>query len=243
MFPEICRIGPVAVYSYGLMLVVAFLTGVWLACRRAAEEGIKKDLVFNLSFTVFLAGIAGARIFYIAENINYYFKNPLEVVMLQHGGLSWFGGLIAGSAAAMLYLRGKGLPTYKLLDLIVPFLALAQAIGRIGCLLNGCCFGKPSAAGIYFPAHGAALIPTQAFSSILLLAIFIILRLLQERPHKSGQIFYLYLLLYSLKRFFIEFWRADNRILLWGLTLFQLLSIAVFFVSIVNIVRIARRKE
>jgi len=243
MFPEICRIGPFTVYSYGFMLVAAFLVGVYLASCQAQKEGLGKDLVFNLCFASFICGILGARIFYIAENLSYYVQNPLETIMLQHGGLAWFGGLLSGLAAAALYLRGKRLPAYKVLDIIVPFLALAQAIGRIGCLLNGCCFGRPSEAGLYFAVHGATLVPTQVYSTLLLLAIFIILRLFQDAPHKSGQIFYTYLLLYSLKRFFIEFWRADNRLIFSGLTLFQLMSIAIFAVSIIKLFLIAKRKE
>jgi phosphatidylglycerol:prolipoprotein diacylglycerol transferase len=158
--------------------------------------------------------------------------------MLQHGGMSWFGGLTLGGLCGLIYLKKKQLSVYKVLDLIVPFLALAQAIGRIGCLLNGCCFGKVSNFGIYFPLHQATLIPTQLYSSLLLLLIFIILRFLQERPHQPGQILFTYLLLYSLKRFFIEFFRADNPRVFGGLTLFQLISIAIFCLAVYKFISI-----
>jgi len=92
MYPEICRIGPFTVYSYGLMLVVAFAVSSFLAGRQAKREGIDPEKIFNLSLVVFIFGVIGARIFYVAENIGYYAKNPLESIMLQHGGLSWFGG-------------------------------------------------------------------------------------------------------------------------------------------------------
>jgi phosphatidylglycerol:prolipoprotein diacylglycerol transferase len=243
MYPEICKIGLFTIYSYGLMLLLAFGAGSLLAGIQAKRENINPDLIFNFAFISFISGIIGARIFYIVENSGYYIKNPLEMVMLQHGGLSWFGGLIAGIIAGVAYLKNKNLPIYKVLDLIAPFLALAQAIGRVGCLLNGCCYGKVSKFGIYFPVHEAVLIPTQIYSSLALIFIFIFLRLLQDRPHRGGQIVFTYLLLYSLKRFFIEFWRADNGIVWCGLTLFQLLSIAVFCLSFFKLVAIIKTKK
>lgn len=243
MYPEICRIGPFIIYSYGLMLIVAFLISSALATRAAVRNNFNPDVIFNLLFITFVSGLIGARSFYIIENLGYYIKRPLEIIMLAHGGLSWFGGLILAVLVGIAYLKNKNLPIYKVLDLIMPFVALGQAIGRIGCLLNACCFGKESGFGIYFPVHKAVLIPTQAYSSLLLVFIFIILRLLQDRPHKDGQIFFTYLLLYSVKRFFIEFWRADNEIILLGLTLFQLISIAIFCLSILKLIAIIKSRK
>lgn len=217
MHPEICRIGPFTIYSYGLMLVVAFIVASTLAGMQAKRQHIHQDAIFNFTLLVFISGIIGARIFFILENSGYYFSHPQEMVMLQHGGLSWFGGLILGNFFGVLYLKKKKLPIYKVLDLIVPFVALGQAIGRVGCLLNGCCFGK-------------TLIPIQIYSSLILTCIFIFLRFLQDRPHKEGRIFYMYLLLYSAKRFFVEFWRVDNEIIIFGLTLFQILSAAILLI-------------
>ena len=96
MFPIICAIGPFKIYSYGLMLAVSFLLAVTLAKIRAKKEGIDPELIFNFSFFSFIFGIVGARIFYVIENAGYYLREPLEILMLQYGGLSWFGGLIVG---------------------------------------------------------------------------------------------------------------------------------------------------
>ncbi|MDD4981037.1 MAG: prolipoprotein diacylglyceryl transferase [Candidatus Omnitrophica bacterium] len=243
MHPIICKIGPLSIYSYGLMLVLALLTGSSLASLRAKKEGIDPDIIFNFSFIVFIWGIIGARLFYIIENAGYYLKNPLEIIMLQRGGLSWFGGLILSIFCAALYLKKKRLAAYKVLDCIVPFVALGQAIGRIGCLLNGCCFGKISKFGIYFKEYDSILIPTQIYSAFILVLIFITLRFLQDKPHKEGKIFFSYLLLYSTKRFFIEFWRADNEIIFLGLTLFQLISIGVFCLAVWKLLLIKRVKK
>lgn len=243
MHPVICTIGPFSVYSYGFMLVVAFSVCSWLACQQAKRQNINPEIIFNLLFEVFIFGVIGARIFYVMENISYYFKNPLEIIMLQYGGLSWFGGLISGVISGAIYLRKKRLEIYKTLDLVIPYVALGQAFGRIGCLLNGCCFGKASAHGIYFEAHKLTLLPVQIYSSIMLFIIFIVLRLMQNKARLAGQIFFLYLLLYSIKRFFIEFLRADNPVIFFGLTLFQVLSILIFCASLIKIILISKRKK
>lgn len=242
MHPEICKIGPLTIYSYGLMLVIAFMVTTWLASAEAKRKGINPDIIFNLNFVILICGIIGARIFYISYNLDYYLRNPLEMIMLQKGGLAWFGGLTFGMISGIIYLRVKKLPVFKIADLLMPFVALAQAIGRLGCFLNGCCFGKESAYGIYFPSHGAILIPTQLYSAVLLVFIFISLRFLQKRPHQDGQIFFAYLLLYSAKRFFIEFWRGDSPTILFGLTLFQFISLAVFLAGAAGLLYIKIRK-
>jgi len=242
MYPEICKIGPLTIYSYGLMLAIAFATSSALLVLQTRRQNMNPDTIFNFAFIVFISGVIGARIFYIMTNVAYYLRNPLEIIMLQHGGLAWFGGLIAGIFSGALYLKSKRLPMYKVMDLVVPFVALGQAIGRIGCLLNGCCFGIESKFGIYFPVHKAILIPVQIYSALILIIIYIILRFLQDRPHREGEIFYMYLLLYSTKRFFIEFWRADTPPVFSGLTLFQLLSLSIFFFSLIKFILILRSK-
>lgn len=224
MYPVVCKIGLFTVYSYGLMLAVAFLVGSFLASKEAERQGIDSGVIFNLAFIVFISGIIGSRFLYIIQNLSYYLKNPLEMFMLQRGGLSWFGGLFLGIICASLYLKRQRLPIYKTLDLVIPFVALSQAIGRIGCLLNGCCFGL-------------TLIPTQVYSSLILIIIFVILRFLQARAHPAGEIFFVYLLLYSLKRFFLEFFRQNNEIIFFGLTLFQILSILTFVIGTIGLLR------
>jgi phosphatidylglycerol:prolipoprotein diacylglycerol transferase len=224
MHPVICKIGPFTVYSYGLMLAVAFFVGASLAARQARKENVDPDIIFNLCFISFISGVAGGRIFYVVENLSYYLKNPLHIFMLQEGGLAWFGGLITGVFCGILYLKAKKISVYKALDIVAPYLALAQAIGRIGCLLNGCCFGRTR-------------IPVQIYASLLLFSIFIALKFLQGRPHWQGKIFFSYLLLYSIKRFFIEFLRVDNPKVFLGLTLFQGLSIVIFCIAAYKLIR------
>lgn len=243
MHPIICVIGPFTVYAYGFMLAGAFLIGLTLASVQARKHNIHPEIIHNLSLIVFSSGVAGARILYIVQNLRYYARNPGEIIMLQYGGLSWFGGLACGIVSGAIYIKRRRLGLYKTMDLIMPFVALAQAIGRIGCFLNGCCFGKVSRFGVYFEAHKASLAPTQAYSSLLLIAIFIILRFIQEKPHREGTIFFLYLLLYSLKRFVIEFWRADHETILLGLSLFQIISVVIFCLSLLKLCLIKKSEK
>ncbi|MFH1441247.1 MAG: prolipoprotein diacylglyceryl transferase [Candidatus Omnitrophota bacterium] len=245
MFPIIFQIGPFKIYSYGFMLVIAFLVAARLVSSEAKRQAVNPEIIYNFLFIVFICGILGSRIFFIIENIKYYWVNPLEIIMLQNGGLSWFGGFILGSTCGVIYLKKKKLSVIKTLDLVMPYVALAQAIGRIGCLLNGCCYGKISSFGVYFPAHKHFLIPTQIYSSLLLLLIFVVLRIMQEKKRPVGEIFFMYLFLYAIKRFFIEFWRADNPVILWSLTLFQILSIIMFVTAFLAlmIIRIRVKKS
>ncbi|MCM8762760.1 MAG: prolipoprotein diacylglyceryl transferase [Candidatus Omnitrophica bacterium] len=235
MHPVIFSIGPIHIYAYGLLLVLAFFIATVLATLQARQRGINPELIWNLAFILTISGIIGARILYVLENLNFYLKNPLEIIILQHGGLSWFGGLALASIFGIRYLRKKQLAIYGILDLLVPYLALAQSIGRIGCFLNGCCYGRESIWGVYFPVHNKVLLPTQIYSSLILLLIFIILRLLSSKSLPGGFIFYTYLILYSVKRFFIEFLRADNRPFIWGLSLFQIICLFLFIFSLIKL--------
>ncbi|MFH1191559.1 MAG: prolipoprotein diacylglyceryl transferase [Candidatus Omnitrophota bacterium] len=232
MLPEICTIGTFTIYAYGLMLVLAFFVCAYLSSLQAAKEQMSSEQVFNLLFYVFIFGIIGSRLFYVLINFRFYLQYPLEIIMLQHGGMAWFGGLVFGSSAAALFIKKHKMNLLRSLDLLVPFVALGQAIGRIGCLLNGCCFGRESEFGLYFKAFDQILIPTQLYSSLLMLLIFVILRFKQDRKHWPGEIFCGYLFLYSLKRFFIEFLRNDSPRLFFGLTLFQILCSVMFFLSL-----------
>lgn len=243
MHPLICTIGPFSLYSYGLALVLAFFIGASLASREARLKDINPDIVWNVSFVGIVAGIIGARLFYIIENFRDYIASPGEILKLYHGGLSWFGGLLLGAACCIYYLKKKRLPIYTILDLLAPFIALAQSIGRLGCLLNGCCYGRESGWGIYFPVHGKALIPTQIYSSLALLFIFVALRFIQGRPQREGYVFYAYLFLYSIERFIIEFWRADNPRIIFGLSLFQIISVALFIFALIKLILLKRCKK
>ncbi len=228
MCPILFKFGFIQIYSYGLLVALAFLASGYLFSKRVHLLGLSEDFAWNFCALSLFGGIIGGRLLFVLLNFGLYRDNPAEIFMLWHGGLIWYGGFIGGFLSAIGYLLIKKVSVIKVFDLIAPYLALAQAIGRIGCILNGCCYGVPAAWGFYFPASGGPLIPTQVFSSLGLVAIFCVLRFMQDRPHRAGMIFIAYLLFYSTKRFFIEFLRDDSARAYLGLTIFQIISLSIF---------------
>lgn len=239
MQPIICRIGPYLISSYALMLVTAIVVCSHLLAREASLRGIKPKFIYNLVFWVIVTGIIGARIFYVLLNLPLFLKNLLEVVMIQYGGLSSFGGLLFGALTGLWLVHREKINLKKFVDLACPYLALGQAIGRIGCLLNGCCYGKPWACGIYFPVHHANLHPTQLYESLGFVFIFVFLRLLQKESKIQGTIFVFYIFSTALLRFAAEYFRAAHPAGFWDFSLSQwiclvmmALSASTFFFSI-----------
>lgn len=235
MHPIIFKFGPFTIYSYGLMLFVAVCVSLNLLVKEAQRAGYNKNEIFDLGIVILFSGIIGARLLYILLNLDFYIKSPKEIFMLYHGGLAIFGGIIAAIISSFGFLKIKKLDFLSIADLVIPYVALGQSIGRIGCFFNGCCYGIPWKFGIYFPVHNAVLIPTQLIDSFLLLILYIILRAKQSRFHTPGRIFISYVLYYSTIRFLIEFIRADSPKLFLGLTIFQYFCIFLFaFGAILN---------
>lgn len=227
MHPIICKIGPFTVYSYGVMMALAVIVCAALLSKDALRLKIKPEVIFDLVFWVVLAGILGARIFYVFFNLEYFLGNPLEIIQIQKGGLAWQGGLLAGITAGILYIRKHALPLGKTVDLCAPYIALGHAIGRIGCFLNGCCYGKEVSWGIYVPIYHAHLHPTQLYESVSLFFIFLILKKYQKFNQIPGRVFMACLFLASFERFVVEFFRADHLTTWLGLSIFQWVSLIV----------------
>lgn len=243
MFPVICQLGPITVYSYGLMLAVAALVCTFLASRDAKKAGIAPGVISDFAFWTVISGILGARLFYILLNYRFFMDHPLEIVMIQNGGLAWHGGLIAATLVGIRFIRRRGLLLPAMLDLIAPYAALGESIGRIGCFLNGCCYGREVAWGIYFPVHHERLHPTQLYATAGLFIFFLILR--RYRTVSSGKIpgdvFVLYLFGASLLRFAIEFFRADHYALVLGLSVYQWVCIALMAAAVYVHLRLKSR--
>ncbi|MBN2452782.1 MAG: prolipoprotein diacylglyceryl transferase [Candidatus Omnitrophica bacterium] len=228
MHPILLKIGPFTLYSYGLMVAVGFAFAAAIIYIRAPKFGIDRNTMIDYIILLLVAGILGARLLYVLLNFRYYVTNPVEILNLSGGGLIWYGGFIIALAASAWFARSRKVEFWNASDLVAPCIALGQAFGRIGCYLNGCCYGAP--APNWFPFGDRY--PTQIFSSITLFVIFIILLLWQERRRFQGEIFLGYCLLYSFKRFLIEFLRGDNPKIFSGLTMSQLISIAVFITAL-----------
>ncbi len=208
---------------------------ICLARQQAEKEGFDGGKIIDLGLYLLLAGIVGARLLYVLTNLSEYLKHPLEIVMLNHGGLVIYGGIILAAFTGIFFLSKRKIPILKTADMLSPYVALAQSIGRIGCLLNGCCYGRPTSApwGIYFPGQVVVLHPTEIYFSLNALAIFLILKMVQKRKRFTGQVVLLYFILYSATRFLIEFFRGDSAHNIFGVfTLSQLISIIIFVVAL-----------
>lgn len=212
--------------------------------RDARKNHMDPDVFLDLLFWVVVAGVVGSRAFFILLNLSYFQKNPTEIILLHHGGLAWQGGLVFAVVAGAGFIRYKKMPLLKTLDFVIPYAALGQAIGRVGCFLNGCCQGQEWAQGIYFPLYHARLHPTQLYSAINLLVIFFILKWCRSRNAVEGRIFCWYLILASLERFVVQFLRADYDPLFLGMGIFQIINLVIIglaFYGDIFLLRRARR--
>ena len=217
--PIAFQFGPFTVTWYGVMVATAFLAGLWTASRRCLRDGIASDKVLDLGPWLIIGTIVGARTLYVISYWHEQFANhPVsEIFMVWKGGLVFYGGLIGATAAGILYARLKKLPLWKLADTIAPSIALGYVFGRIGCLMNGCCYGRASNLpwAITFPSvsngapAGVPLHPTQIYDSLLNLGFYGFLTWLHRRKKFDGQVFATYLIGYALLRSFVEIFRGD----------------------------------
>ena len=245
MHPTLFKFGAFSFYSFGLMVALGFFCIILLSLFYAKKEGIKTEFILDLAVYATIGSFVGARLFYVVGQWNIYRDNLFEIFMLQNGGLVFLGGLIFGLAVIMLYAKVKQIPMLKLLDAVSPGVVLGYAIGRIGCFLNGCCFGIPTHLpwGITFPSGSLAryflpdvpIHPTQLYSSFSMLLAFMLLLLIYRKKRFDGQIFFWALIFYSVYRFTVEFFRFSP-IHTWGLTPSQLIVIVTFFMGLLGLI-------
>ena len=252
MHPVLLNIFGLKIYSYGVMLVTGFLLGVWLASVRAKKLGISPARVLDLSFFVLIAGIVGAKILLFLNEPSYYLSSFKAFISLLRSGGVILGGLIFAVTTAVFYLKKNKLNTWVMLDLAAPSIILGQGVGRIGCFLAGCCWGKvcEGALAVKFTSEVAHqhtgvplnihMHPVQLYSSAADLLIFAFLTWLYPKRKFKGQIFLLYVIFYSVVRFNLEFFRGDiGRITIGGpLSDAQYLGIAgLIFGTVLYIIR------
>ena len=238
MCPILFQIGSFKIFSYGVMFALAVTIATWLLGRQAQRQGVggrptDPEVIYDLSFWLVLSGIVGARIYYVFLYPEDFIADPWEFFKFYHGGLAFQGGFITATLTAVWYLKKKKLPLLPMLDLLAPYIALAHAIGRIGCFLNGCCYGKEVPWGLYFPVHEARLHPTQLYDTVGLLIVFLILRKFQKSSRTPGAVFAWYLILAGIQRVINEFFRADHAAMYGWLSNFQVLSLGILLAGIV----------
>jgi phosphatidylglycerol---prolipoprotein diacylglyceryl transferase len=214
-------IGPLTLHTYGVLLAIAFITGLWVASRQAKAAGLDSARVTDMAVYVLIAGLVGAKILLVIVEWNYYSRNPRELLSILQSGGVFYGGLIGAFPVAWWYARKHGLPPWRTADVLAPAVALGQAIGRLGCFFAGCCYGRPADVpwavtfrDPYSSRTGGTprdtpLHPTEIYEAIACLAIFFILTRMARRKRFDGQITLAYVLLYAVARFVIEFYRGD----------------------------------
>jgi phosphatidylglycerol:prolipoprotein diacylglycerol transferase len=211
------KLGPLTVHWYGILVALGFLSGMWTAARRAKVDGIPGERVYDLGPWLIVGAIIGARTLYVISYWKEQFAGQpfLEVFKIYQGGLVFYGGLIGASLASLIYFRIKKLSVWKMADILAPSIALGYVFGRMGCLMNGCCYGRECHEpwAIHFPeghaTHGMPVHPTQIYDSLLNLGLYLLLAWLYRRKKFDGQIFALYLIAYALLRSFVESFRGD----------------------------------
>lgn len=219
MHPVLFHIGKLHVYSYGLMIAIGIVVGLFLARRQAVREGINPDKIVDIAFYILLAALIGSRLLFVLTNFGEYFADPIKILKIWEGGLVFYGGLIPAVAIGIWYIKRLGLPLWQVTDIFAPSVAIGHAFGRIGCFLAGCCYGMPSSLpwAVTFTdprslaPQGIPLHPTQLYSSLGLFATFAFLIWLRKRKTFPGELLWSYILVYSIVRFFMEFLRGDPR--------------------------------
>ncbi|MCM1466732.1 MAG: prolipoprotein diacylglyceryl transferase [Alistipes sp.] len=240
-------IGKLTVHGYGLMIGIGVLCCVFMASRRAKKKGLSADAIMDIAVYGLIAGFIGAKLLFLVVEFKDFIQDPLR--FLSTSGFVVYGGIIAGVIAAIVYCRKKGYVFMEYFDLAAPSIAMAQGFGRIGCFLAGCCYGRPtdSFLGVVFPENsmapaGIKLLPTQLFSSAGDFLIMAVLLLYSRKSGKPGNVGILYMVLYGIGRFFIEFLRIDDRGGFWRLSTSQWISIGIVILAVV-LYRIVNREE
>jgi phosphatidylglycerol:prolipoprotein diacylglycerol transferase len=253
MYPDLLHLGPLTIHTYGLLVAIGFTSALLLTIRFGKKEGFPPNQVMDIGFIIILCAVVGSRIAYVLINIGYYLENPLDILKIWQGGLVFSGGLIFVSFAMAWYLRRHSLSFWRVGDICAPAMALGQAIGRMGCFMAGCCYGKPtdliwgvvfthpnSLAPLHIPLH-----PTQLYAALSGFFIFGILLLLYRRKTFEGQIFLWFVILHSTGRMLIERYRGDDRGLIPNseMTATQGVTLCILISAVVGLYILKSRQE
>ena len=239
MYPVLFKIGPITIYTYGFLVFLGVLLG-YLVCRhQARKEGFKDPLIADFFFWTVIFGFIGARIFYIIVEFQYFLYDPLAV-LFGRSGFVFYGGVVFGFIALYILSKRNHLSFAKVMDIAALGIPLAHAFGRLGCFFYGCCYGLETHLhiGVLFPLNspagllGAKVIPTQVISAGFLFLLFIVVMFARKYKKFDGHIFLIYLIPYSIFRFFIEFYRGDPRGQFLFFSTSQWVSIGLFVTAI-----------
>ncbi|MDD4956671.1 MAG: prolipoprotein diacylglyceryl transferase [Candidatus Omnitrophica bacterium] len=229
MHPVLFSLWGIDLHTYGLFVALGFITASVLAVREATAKGLKPEPFMDMLIAILVGGIAGGRGLFVVLNWGQFSSAPLDIFKLYQGGLAIQGAMVGSALAAWLVVSRAKIRFLAAADILAPYIALGQAIGRIGCFMNGCCYGKTTTcfAAVVLPGEIVPRIPTQLYYSAGLLLMFILLSLLKKKQYFEGAMFSFYLMLYSILRMTLDALRGDLMPLSSGFTLSQV--IAMFF--------------
>jgi phosphatidylglycerol---prolipoprotein diacylglyceryl transferase len=224
MYPELFAIGPVTIYTYGVLLAASYLLGLRLAMYRAKQWGLDANRVLDLGIYIIIAALIGAKVLLVVTDFDEFRRDPSAALSLARSGGVFYGGLIVAVAVAFWYIAKHRMPFWTTCDVFAPGIALGHVTGRLGCLAAGCCYGRetdvpwaitftnPLAAQLVGTPLLKGLHPTQIYEAGAELLILILL-LSTERKGRpfAGRTFWLYMFLYAISRFIIEQYRGDPR--------------------------------
>ena len=230
MHPILIRLGSFPIHTFGVLMGSGFLVGILYSLRQSRKWGLDPDGIFNLCFWIMVSGVLGARVLYIAIDVamkghdsEFYSYNLLKLFALWEGGLVWYGGFIAAATTGLLYLRRHGFPVWRAADMLVVATFMGLAIGRIGCLMAGDDFGRPTTmpwgivfrnpdALVYPPSlMGVPLHPTQLYMSLKSFTVALVCHLvIKHRKRFDGQIMAIAMMLYATLRYSVEIFRGDD---------------------------------
>ncbi len=245
MHPLLFSIGPIKIYSYGVMLFLAFIISLHVAKKLASSEGIDPKQYEDVAIWGLLFGLLGAKFLYILTRLNEIFRNPDVITNYITSGFVFYGAPLAVIPYLILARKKYKFSALKYLDIFLVVLPLGHSIGRIGCFLAGCCYGKPTSLpwGVVFHSelqdpslYNLHLHPVQLYESFLLFCLFIFLYKIYKRKSFGGEIFTLYFILYSIIRFIMEYFRGDGIrgfVIEGVISTSQFISIITFFIGII----------
>ena len=253
--PSIPYLGTLTLYTYGVLLAAAYLFGLKLAMVRAQSRNLDQTRVLDLGIYIIISELVGAKLLLLVTDFGTYTDNPRQLLSLARSGGVFYGGLILAVGVALWYIRRIGLPLWTTCDVFAPGIALGHVVGRLGCLFAGCCYGKPTSVpwAITFTDPFAAtnvgtplnvpLHPTQIYEAGAEALILVVLLATERRGRPySGRTFWLYILLYSISRFAIEFYRGDPRGTVVGISTSQFISLLLAPLAIGMLLYLGRRQ-
>ncbi|MHB0939233.1 MAG: prolipoprotein diacylglyceryl transferase [Armatimonadota bacterium] len=245
------KIGHLDIKAWGAMLMLGFMAGIYVATRLARRRGVPGERLIDLGMVILVGALLGARIAFVIMTPNTPFFDLKDVLTYGLGGMSFHGGLIGGFLAGSAYLVLTRISYWRVADCVAPSIALGYAITRIGCFLNGCCYGKPTDHpwGMQFPdspdwfARVNTVHPDQLYASAMGFAIFIVLLLLSRGKSlgRAGRLFMVLLVLEGIERFTMEFFRHPDPKFDGLLTPAQWVSIALFLIGIIGFYLLPKR--